>query len=215
MSDAPLANNSPSALSLPNTGFYEWELITVEKYDDSDPIFAFNKGNGKKVPLINEVDGKPQHFLSKYVVNNIQIAYKVGKRQQDKLNVFMTPPTGERWVFSSGFDSYWSINMLAGLAGLGPNELTSNNLSFSNWRGTSRDRPAFVCVYHGRTSKKNQLLYAELKELKRIYTDSKKEDGQLLARVEQIVESLRSGIQGNTYYVDVLDEPIDNLNIID
>lgn len=219
MSVATLTRSQASAIDQADEGIFEWDLITVgQSKGKGSPIYYENLGNGDKKPWLSP-DKTPKLHLHHWVLLDIQIKYDCGDSEQIKVQVFMQSPDGVKKCFGGGYYTYWSINLLAGLAALTPQELTGPDLHFSSWRGTAQNQPAFICVKIQKETKKDRLLYAELKELKQIY-DKNKQDGQLLARVEQVVESLQSVLKGNTYYADAevvheIPGPNDGLTIID
>ena len=219
MSVATLTRSQASAIDQADEGIFEWDLITVgQSKGKKSPIYYEALGNGETKPWLNP-DGTPKLHFHYWVIHDIRMKYECGDFDQIKVNISMQSPDGVKKTFGGGYHTYWSINLLAGLAALTPQELTGPTLQFSSWRGTAQFQPAFICVKVQKETKKDQLLYAELKELKRIY-DKSKQDGQLLARVEQIVESLQSVLKGNTYYADAevvheIPGPNDGLTIID
>ena len=218
MSVATLTKSQASAIDQADEGIFEYDLITVgQSKGKGSPIYYEQLGNGVKQPWLNP-DETPKLNLHYWVLLDIKIKYDCGDYEQIKLQVSMQSPDGVKKHFGGGYSTYWSINLLAGLAALTPQELTGPDLQFSSWRGTARNEPAFICVKIQKQLKKDQLLYAELKELKQIF-DKNTQDGQLLARVEQVVESLQSVLQGNTYYAnaEVVQEipgPNDGLTIL-
>ena len=183
------------ALAQPVQQVYNEALIGVN-LDKQAAIFFRYLGNEQKEYEPLYIDGKPWCVLDGYTIQAIWIEYEVGEYKQTKLNIVLMPPTGGRLRFTSGYDSLWSFCLLSALSSMSRDEITSTQLTFNNWRGTSRNKPCFVSIKCNDSLKKNYSDYEELKDLKNQNMQS-----ELLKKIESIVDYVNNLLEGEEIHV--------------